>query len=113
MDSNLNSTLLQLAIYVPLIAGIILFFGKSLGTSNSKAIAFVGFLVPAVISIWLWLHFGDAPKNAAGYAYLSNFDTGISKSLGISLMLGLNGISCPMFLLSGLVGLAAGIHAIQ
>ena len=113
MDSNLNSTLLQLAIYVPLIAAIVLFFGKSLGTTNSKAIAFIGFLVPAVISVWLWLQFGGAAKDAAGYAYLSDTNTGLSQSLGISLFLGLNGISCPMFLLSGLVGLAAGLHAIQ
>ena len=38
-------------------------------------------------------------------------DTGLS-NLGISLKLGVNGVSAPLFLLAGIVGLAAGLTAV-
>ncbi|WOO39487.1 NADH-quinone oxidoreductase subunit M [Rubellicoccus peritrichatus] len=113
MESDLNSILLQLAIYVPLVCAIVLIFGKSLGETPIKGIAGIGFVFPAIVAIYLCFQFACATKDPSGYAFLSNFDTGLQASVGISLMLGLNGISMPLFLLAGLVGLAAGIHAIQ
>lgn len=113
MESDLNSILLQLAVYVPLVCAIVLIFGKTLGETPVKGIAAIGFIFPAIVAIFLCCQFAGADKGASGYAFLSNFDTGLQASVGISLMLGLNGISMPLFLLAGLVGLAAGIHAIQ
>src|SRR5690606_19702777 len=48
----------------------------------------------------------------SGYAYVTDIATGL-EHWGIRLTLGLNGISLPLFLLSGVVGLAAGLYALQ
>lgn len=106
------TVLLLLAIDIPLACAVLLLFGKKFGDTVSKLIAGIGFLVPAIISVVLWCMFGCAEKDAAGYAFVSQFDLGMYETLGISLCLGLNGISAPLFMLAGIVGLAAGIHAI-
>ncbi len=111
--TDFNSLLLILAIVIPLAAAVLLFFGQKLGNCAAKLIAGIGFLAPAAIALWLWGNFGDAAHNAAGYAYLSQFDLGMKETLGISLYLGLNGISAPLFLLAGIVGLAAGWQAMN
>lgn len=112
MENDFNSILLQLAIYVPLVCAIVLCFAKGLGDPGVKAIAGIGFITPFVMALILAFEFGGAAKGDHGYAFLSNFDTGL-ENVGISLMLGLNGISMPLFLLGGIVGVAAGLHALQ
>ena len=76
-------------------------------------LAYAGFAVPG--ARWRstsWRRFGAAAKEAHGYAFLTDYSTGLDR-LGIGLKLGLNGISLPLFVLAGLVGLAAGLYAIQ
>ncbi len=77
----------------------------------SVRLAYGAFALPALLALHTWWHFAAAPKEA-GYAFLSRYSTGLD-GLGISLHLGLNGISLPLFVLAGLVGLAAGLYAIQ
>ncbi|MEM9226529.1 MAG: NADH-quinone oxidoreductase subunit M, partial [Verrucomicrobiota bacterium] len=112
MMENFSATLLLLAIKIPLACAVVLIFGNRLGEYASKIIAGIGFAAPAVISLYLWAGYGAAEKVADGYAYMSRFDLGLMEALGISYTFGLNGISAPLFLLAGLVGLAAGIQAI-
>lgn len=104
-------TLLLLSIFIPLSAAVVLFMGKSLGNSGVRLIAAIGFMLPAVIAVYLWTQFSTTEDLFAGYAFYGKCDLGLYESVGISLLLGLNGISMPMFLLAGIVGLAAGIHA--
>ncbi len=113
MDNTFINYLPLLAIVIPLAASIVLCWGKSLGETAVKAIALVGFILPAVIALVLAFQFGDAPRGDEGYAFLTDTDLGLQSSVGISLLLGLNGISMPLFVLAGVVGLAAGLHAIQ
>jgi NADH-quinone oxidoreductase subunit M len=61
--------------------------------------------------MYLWSRFSGEPL-VHTYAFYHVFDTGLS-SFGIRLALGLNGISLPLFVLAGVVGLAAGLYAIQ
>ena len=75
-------------------------------------LAYAGFAVPALVGVYLWWAFGAAAKEAHGYAFLSGYSTGLD-GFGISLKLGLNGISLPLFVLAGVVGLAAGLYALQ
>jgi len=111
--TDLNTILLQLAVFIPLICGVLLFLGKRLEMNVAKSIALSGFLSPAVIALWLWSEFGAADKGAGGYAFASSLDTGLQDAFGIALHLGLNGIALPMFVLAGIVGAAAGLHALQ
>ncbi len=108
MDSSTNAFLLQLAIAAPLGAALVIALG--LPKRFSTKLAAVAFAVPAAISLWLWSQFPASSGDA--YQFMSDAPTGL-QSFGISLKLGLNGISLPMFVLAGVVGLAAGLYALR
>ena len=74
-------------------------------------LAYVGFALPALLALHAWYHYSTQPA-VDGYVFLTSHSTGL-EGVGISLKLGLNGISLPLFVLAGLVGLAAGLYAIQ
>ncbi len=109
--TDLNPYLLHVAILVPLAAAAVLLLGgRALSAKAVRGIALVGFASPAIISIWLWIHY--AVDGDADYAYVTSIATGL-QHWGIELTLGLNGISLPLFVLAGVVGLAAGLYALQ
>ncbi len=105
----MNLDLLLLSIATPLAVALAIALG--LPKRFSVKLAYVGFGIPALIGLYLWSQYGDAPQ-VDGYAFAQNYETGL-RSLGISLRLGLNGISLPLFVMAGVVGLAAGLYAIQ
>jgi len=100
--------LLLLAIAIPFLVAMTIFAG--LPKRFSVKLAYLGFGVPALIALYLWSVFPAGLGDR--YAFLSSYNTGLA-SLGIKLTLGLNGISLPLFVLAGVVGLAAGLYAIQ
>lgn len=108
----MNLDLLLLSIATPLAVAVLIAFG--LPKRFSVKLAYVGFGVPALIALYLWSQYGQqSPESLhAGYAFYHSYDTGM-RSLGIQLSLGLNGISLPLFAMAGIVGLAAGLYAIQ
>jgi len=100
---------LFLAIAAPLVTALALALG------GSKRLAYFGFGLPALVSLWALVSFPCAPKGIAGYAFsmaANGYDTGLS-GIGISLRLGLNGLSLPLYFMAGIVGLAAGLYAMQ
>ena len=101
--------ILPLAFAFPLFCAMgILIVGKN--QDSAKAIAGAGFLVPFLISMYTFWNFDPGES---GYAFLSTpVDTGLAQ-FGIHFQMGLNGISSPLFMLAGVVGLAAGIAAIN
>jgi NADH-quinone oxidoreductase subunit M len=99
---------LFLAIATPLAVATAIALG--LPKRFSVKLAYVGFGVPALIALWCWANF---PVDAgAHYAFFNRHSTGLD-TFGISLELGLNGVSLPLFVLAGIVGLAAGLYAIN
>ena len=110
--SNLPFDPLLLAIAIPLAVAVAIACG--LPKRWSIRLAYVGFAAPALMALHTWFYFAGQTQ-VHGYAYLTNYSTGLDgiDGLGISLKLGLNGISLPLFVLAGLVGLAAGLYAIQ
>jgi len=109
---------LLLAILSPLAVALVIALG--LPQRASVALACVGFGLPALLGLHTWYHFpsglgavaASGVGGAGGYAFQSFYDTGLSR-FGIMLSLGLNGISMPLFAMAGVVGLAAGLYAIQ
>jgi NADH-quinone oxidoreductase subunit M len=101
---------LLVAILAPLAAALLLL--APLPERLAKLVAGAGFLLPALLGLHTWWHF-PSELGGADYAFVQTYDTGLQTLLGISLKLGLNGISMPMFLMAGVVGLAAGLYAIQ
>ncbi len=100
---------LLVAIVTPLALALLIALG--LPKRWSVRLAYVAFGVPLLLALHTWWHF-SAVEQADGYAFLRTYDTGLT-GLGISLKLGLNGISMPLFLMAAIVGLAAGLYAIQ
>lgn len=107
--SNLPFDPLLLSIAAPLALALAIALG--LPKRWSIKLAYVAFAIPAFLALHVWWYFGDAAKDH-GYAFLQTYSTGLD-AYGISLKLGLNGIALPLFVLAGLVGLAAGLYAIQ
>jgi len=119
--------MLPLAIAVPFAAGLVLLaYGRSLSPWLARAVAVTGFVTPALTALLCWAVFAmrpevmpliahaglhDAFRQTPDYLFQSEYDAGLG-FLGITLQLGLNGLSLPMFVLAGLVGLAAGIYAL-
>src|SRR5476651_755168 len=100
---------LLLAIATPLVVALAIALG--LPKRWSVRLAYVGFAVPALLALHVWWYYA-AQTPVDGYAFLTHYSTGLD-GLGIGLTLGLNGISLPLFVLAGVVGLAAGLYAIQ
>ncbi|MCZ6672023.1 MAG: NADH-quinone oxidoreductase subunit M [Verrucomicrobia bacterium] len=107
---NNYSILLLSTILVPLIVAVVLLGFSKLPKGITQFLATLGFCFPALGALILWINFH--PVDATGYDYLMSLPTGL-EGLGITLHLGLNGISAPLYFLAGIVGLAAGIYAMQ
>jgi NADH-quinone oxidoreductase subunit M len=107
----LYSYLLIFAIAMPLIVALALAVSGRLPDGVVKAAGFIGFAAPAVCSIWLAAAYLAGNYNG-GYAFPVIADLGLER-FGIRLHLGLNGIALPFHVLSGVVGLAAGLYALQ
>ncbi len=105
----MNSNLLPLAVFVPLVAGTILLACRRIPSGFAKGLATFSVLFPCVAAVLLWCGF-DATAGKDGFNYVSTLPIGIS-SFGISLKLGLSGLSAPLFTMAAIVGLAAGIQA--
>jgi NADH-quinone oxidoreductase subunit M len=108
--SNLPFDPLLVAVAAPLAVAAAIALG--LPKRWVMKLAYAGFGIPALIALWVWWNFGDAAKEAHGYAFVTRYSTGLD-GFGIGLKMGINGISLPLFVLAGIVGLAAGIYAIQ
>ncbi|HEY5227925.1 MAG TPA: NADH-quinone oxidoreductase subunit M [Opitutaceae bacterium] len=108
--SNPSFDPLLIAVAAPLVVAALI----ALGTPKSwvMKLAYLGFAVPAATALWVWWNFAGAAKESHGYAFVSRYSTGLD-GYGIGLKLGINGISLPLFVLAGIVGLAAGLYAIQ
>ena len=103
-----SSLYLLTAIIAPLVAGLILLFGSRFSTTSIRAVGAFGFSLPLIIGLLLYCRF--EPSLVGGYNFELCLPTGL-QAVGIYLHLGLNGISMPLFLLAGVVGLAAGLYA--
>ncbi len=103
--------LLPLSVICPLVCGAMLLMGGRSVSGSFRTISWIGFGAPFFASLILLVKFPES-GSPDGFVFTSVFDTGLS-ALGIYLSFGLNGISMPLFLLAGIVGLAAGLYAIQ
>jgi NADH-quinone oxidoreductase subunit M len=111
MNLGFEELLLLASIVVPTVVSICLFTGVVTSDEAAKRLAYVGFGVPFVAGVLLFLWFEGAV--GADYKYEVLFDRTGLQELGITFHLGLNGVSSPLFAMAGFVGLAAGLAAIH
>ncbi len=109
MDFAINKILLIAAIQIPILSALVLLIFGKISDKFVKNLAVIAFFIPAIIACWLWSAYNIV--GSSGFAYFSDTYTGL-ELFGISLKLGLNGISLPLFVLAALVGLAAGLYAV-
>jgi NADH-quinone oxidoreductase subunit M len=107
--NTLPVDLLLLSIATPLAVALVIASGVPVRAA--KGLAAAAFAVPALIALFLWSRFSSETLHHT-YAFYKVYETGL-QGVGIKLALGLNGISLPLFVLAGIVGLAAGLYAIQ
>jgi NADH-quinone oxidoreductase subunit M len=108
--NDTTSYFLLAAILAPMLAGVVLLFGAKFSQTTRQAVGAFGFGWPLIIGLILYSIF--EPSLAGEYNFELKLPTGL-ESIGIYLHLGLNGISMPLFLLAGTVGLAAGLYAMH
>jgi NADH-quinone oxidoreductase subunit M len=111
MNLGFEELLLLASIVVPTAVSLCLFTGLVTSDEAAKKLAYVGFGVPFVAGVLLFLWFEGAV--GADYKYEVLFDRTGLQELGITFHLGLNGVSSPLFAMAGFVGLAAGLAAIH
>ncbi|MEY3001148.1 MAG: hypothetical protein RL648_1362 [Verrucomicrobiota bacterium] len=110
-DGGLHPQLLLLAILVPTACALALMLSGRLAERTVKSIAVLGFVVPAIVAVVLTMMYIKG-GHAGGYAFTYMANLGLER-FGIRLHLGLNGISLPMYLMAAVVGLGAGLYALQ
>ena len=104
------ASLVQYSIAFPLVLAFITLWAKNWGRPAVQVVAVTGFAIPLILALFAWMLYN--PVDPGGYAFVSDLDTGLSL-IGISLHLGLNGVSLPLFVMAATVGLAAGLYAAQ
>jgi len=104
------SLILLITILAPAIVALLLaVLPKKTPSTFALGLGLAGFIIPAALSIKVFA--ATIGAESGGYLFKGVVDTGMS-NLGISLKLGVNGVSAPLLLLAGIVGLAAGITAV-
>lgn len=106
-----NPMLLLAAIALPLLAGTLLLLTGESSPRRTRLVAALGYILPAALATWLWLSYLAADASGA-YLFQNDWPTGL-QAFGISLKTGLNGLSAPLLLLAGWVGLAAGLYSLS
>src|SRR5688572_30163324 len=107
--STLSFDPLLISIATPLALALLIAFG--LPKRWSVRLSYIAFAAPLLMALHTWWHFSNMPQTS-GYAFLRTYSTGL-ENVGISLKLGLNGISLPLFVMAGIVGFASGLYALQ
>ena len=97
------ATLLALAVTAPILVGLILLAGRDLPRSFTSGFAFGGFAIPAVLGPWLLVLWSDPATAPQQFESVGFWGFGFA----------LNGLGAPLLAMTSLVGLAAGIKALN
>ena len=101
--NTVNSSLLLTAIFTPILAGLILLIGRNLPRSFATGFALIAFTLPALITVWFFVPCAESFGSVTQYLQTNIW----------GFCFGLNGISLPLIAMTALVGLAAGIKALN
>lgn len=107
---NEYASLVQFSIFLPIVAAFLTLAVKGWGRPAIQIVGTTGFVLPMLCAFWLWMAYD--PTEPGGYAFVSQTSTGLD-FIGISLHLGLNGVSLPLFVMAAVVGVAAVLYAAQ
>jgi NADH-quinone oxidoreductase subunit M len=89
---------LSLIVFTPIIAGLLLLLIPSERKSEIRVAALAASLIALVLSIWVYFSYDTS---AGGYQFIERYDW--LPQLGISYYVGVDGMSAPLVLLTGVV----------
>jgi len=89
---------LSLIVFIPIIAGLLLLLIPSERKSEIRVAALAASLIALVLSIWVYFSYD---VSAGGYQFIERYDW--LPQLGISYYVGVDGMSAPLVLLTGVV----------
>ncbi len=90
--------ILSVIIFSPIVAALILLMMPADRKTEIRVVALMTAAFALILSLWVYLNYDQA---AAGYQFIEKYDW--MPQLGISLHLGVDGISTPLLLLTGVV----------
>ena len=90
--------ILSVIIFSPIVAALILLLMPADRKTEIRVVALMTAAFALILSLWVYLNYDQA---AAGYQFIEKYDW--MPQLGISLHLGVDGISTPLLLLTGVV----------
>jgi NADH-quinone oxidoreductase subunit M len=109
MNMTSDTLLLIGSIIVPFVGALIFLLGSFSNEKTLQKLAYFVFGFPCLAAVVLFLRFDPAND----YCFEVLYDRMGLQELGITFHLGLNGVSSPLFAMSGIIGLSAGLAAIH
>jgi NADH-quinone oxidoreductase subunit M len=94
----MNFPVLSVIAFTPLVAALILLLLPANRKNEARAVALAAAAFALILSLWMYFSYDQA---AAGYQFIEKYNW--LPALGISLHFGVDGISAPLVLLTGVV----------
>jgi NADH-quinone oxidoreductase subunit M len=94
----MNFPVLSVITFTPLVASLILLLMPANRKNETRAVALASAAFALVLSLWMYFSYDQV---TAGYQFIEKYDW--LPALGISLYFGVDGISAPLVLLTGVV----------
>jgi NADH-quinone oxidoreductase subunit M len=94
----MNFPVLSVITFTPIVAGILILLLPAQRKNEARIVALAAAIFALILSFWVYFHYDQA---AAGYQFVEKYDW--LPALGIRLHFGVDGISTPLVLLTGVV----------
>jgi len=94
----MNFPVLSIITFTPLVAALIILMLPAQRKNEARAVALAAAIFALILSAWVYFSYDQA---TAGYQFIERYDW--LPALGISLYFGVDGISTPLVLLTGVV----------
>ena len=94
----MNFPVLSVITFTPLVAGLIILLLPAHRKNEARAVALAAAIFALILSFWVYFNYDQA---AAGYQFIEKYNW--LPALGISLYFGVDGMSTPLVLLTGIV----------
>jgi NADH-quinone oxidoreductase subunit M len=94
----MNFPVLSVITFTPLVAGLIILMIPAQRKNQARAVALAAAMFALILSAWVYFTYD---QSAGGYQFIEKYDW--LPALGISLYFGVDGISAPLVLLTGVV----------
>ncbi len=94
----MNFPVLSVITFTPIVAGVLILLLPAQRKNEARVVALAAATFALILSFWVYFHYDQA---AAGYQFVEKYNW--LPALGISLHFGVDGISTPLILLTGVV----------